>query len=70
MYWQASPDYPYTITLAIARHNTLINPVMVICYNYDKDGHYALSGLQLKNIGDIKEMEEGEISNKLGKKEL
>ena len=39
-------------------------------YNCNKDGHYALSCLQLKNTGDIKEMEEGEISNKLEKEEL
>ena len=37
-------------------------------YNCNKDRYYALSCLQLKNIGDIKEMEEGEISNELEKK--
>jgi hypothetical protein len=42
---------------------------MVICYNYDKDSYFALSCLELKDIGDIKEIEEGEISNELGKEE-
>ena len=35
----------------------------------DEDRHYALSCLQPKNTGDIKEMEEGEISNKSEKEE-
>ena len=38
-------------------------------YNYDKEGYFTLSCLELKNIGDIKEIEEEEISNKLGKEE-
>ncbi len=42
---------------------------MVIYYNCDKDGHFALSCLELKNIGNIKEIEEGEMSNKSGKEE-
>ena len=42
---------------------------MVMCYNCDKDRYYALSCLQLKNTGNIKEIKEGEISNKLGKEE-
>ena len=42
---------------------------MVICYNCNKDRHYALSCPQPKNIGNIKEIEEGEISDKLEKKE-
>jgi hypothetical protein len=40
-----------------------------MCYNYNKEGHFALSCLELKDIGNIKEIEEGEISNKLGKEE-
>ena len=42
---------------------------MVIHYNYDKDSYFTLSCLELKDIGDIKEIEEEEISNKLGKEE-
>jgi len=51
------------------RRNTPINPTMVIYYNCDKDSYFALSCLELKDIGDIKEIEEGETSNKLGKEE-
>jgi len=40
-----------------------------MCYNCDKEGYFALSCLELKNSGDIKEMEEGETSNELGKEE-
>ena len=40
-----------------------------MCYNCDKEGYFALSCLELRDIGDIKELEEGEISNKLGKEE-
>ena len=49
--------------------NTLINPILAICYNYNKEGYFTSSYLELKDIGDIKEIEEGEISNKLGKEE-
>ena len=38
-----------------------------MCYNCNKEGHFALSCPELKDIGDIKEMEEGEMSNELGK---
>jgi len=38
-------------------------------YNYNKEGYFTLSCLELKNIGNIKEIEKGETSNKLGKKE-
>jgi len=69
-YPRASPNQPHTTPPAITYHNTPINPVTVICYNCDKDGHFALSYLELKNIGDIKEIEEGEISNKLEKEKL
>ena len=42
---------------------------MIIYYNCDKDGHFALSCLEPKNIGNIKEIEEGETTNKLEKEE-
>jgi len=42
---------------------------MVICFNYKKDSYFALSCLELKDIGNIKEIEEEEIFNKLGKEE-
>jgi len=42
---------------------------LAICYNCDKEGYFALSCLELKDIGDIKEMEEGETFDKLGKEE-
>ena len=38
-------------------------------YNCDKKGYFTLSYLKLKDIGNIKEIEEGETSNKLGKEE-
>ena len=49
--------------------NTLIDPATVTCYNCRKDGYFALSCLELKNIGNIKEIEEGETSDELGKEE-
>jgi len=42
---------------------------MVICYNYNKDNYFALSCLELKDIGNIKEIEKREMFNKLGKEE-
>jgi hypothetical protein len=51
------------------RRNTLIDPTTAICFNCGKDRYFALSCLELKDIGDIKEIEEGEISDKLGKEE-
>jgi hypothetical protein len=42
---------------------------MAIYFNCGKDRYFILSYLELKDIGDIKEIEEGEISNKLGKEE-
>ena len=38
-------------------------------YNYKKDSYFTLSYLTLKDIGNIKEIKEEEISNKLGKEE-
>ena len=55
--------------LASTYYNTLINPTLVIYYNYNKEGYFTLSYLELKDIGNIKEIEKGEISNKLGKEE-
>jgi len=44
---------------------------LVICFNYRKDGYFAISYLELKDIGNIKEIEEEEeISNKLKKRTL
>jgi len=40
-----------------------------MCFNYKKDGHFALFCPELKDIGNIKEIEKEEISNKLGKEE-
>jgi len=41
---------------------------MIIYLNYKKDSYFALSCLELKDIGNIKEIQE-ETSNKLGKEE-
>ena len=68
-YLRASPNLLYTTPLTSNRRNTLIDPATVICYNCDKDSYFALSYLELKDIGDIKEIEERETSNKLGKEE-
>jgi len=43
---------------------------LATCYNYNKEGYFALFYLKLKDIGNIKEIEEGEISNKLEKEKL
>jgi hypothetical protein len=43
---------------------------MVTCFKYRKDNYFALSCLELKDIVNIKEIEEEEISDKLGKEEL
>jgi len=42
---------------------------MVIYYNCNKDSYFALSCPELKDIGNIKEIEEGETSDELGKEE-
>ena len=53
---------------------TLIDPATVTYFNCGKDGHFTSSCLELKDIDNIKEIEEKkeeeEMSNKLGKKEL
>jgi len=53
--------------LANARCNTLINPTIVICFNCGKNSYFAISCLELKDMGNIKDIEEEEMSNKLGK---
>jgi len=68
-YLQALPNLLHTIPLANAYRNTLINPTIVTCFNCGKDSYYALSYLELKDIGNIKNIEEEEMSNKLEKKE-
>jgi len=42
---------------------------MVICFNCGKDRYFALSCPEPKDIGNIKEIEEGEMSDELGKEE-
>ena len=42
---------------------------MVTYFNYGKDGYFTTSYLELKDIGNIKEIEKEEMSNKLGKEE-
>ena len=41
---------------------------MATCFNCRKNNHFALSCLELKDIGNIKEIKEEEMSNKLKKK--
>jgi hypothetical protein len=61
------PNPPRTMPLTSTRRNTPIDPATVICYNYGKDSYFTSSCLELKDISDIKEIEEGEISNRSGK---
>jgi len=42
---------------------------MVMCFNYRKDSYFATSCLELKDIGNIKEIGKEEMFNKLGKEE-
>jgi hypothetical protein len=42
---------------------------MAMCFSCGKDGHFILSCLELKDIGNIEEIEEGEMSDELGKEE-
>ena len=66
---RGSPDPPRTTPSAGTRRNTPIDPASATCYNCDKEGHFASSCPELKDIGDIKEMEEGETSDESGKEE-
>jgi len=68
-YLQALSELPYTTPLANAYCNTLINPATVMCFNYRKDSYFTTSYLEPKDIDNIKEIEEEETSNKLGKEE-
>ena len=45
---------------------------MVICYNYRKDGYFTSSCLELKNMGNIKEIKkiEEDISKELKKEKF
>jgi hypothetical protein len=43
---------------------------MITCFKCGKDGHFASSCPKLKDIVDIKEIEEEEISNKSKKEEF
>ena len=43
---------------------------MVIYFNCKKNSYFTLSYLKPKDIGNIKEIEEEEISNKLKKEEF
>jgi len=47
----------------------LINPTMVIYFNYRKDSYFTTSCPELKDIGNIKEIKKKENFNKLGKQE-
>ena len=67
VYLRALPNPLYTIPLANACYNTLINPTIVTCFNYRKDSYFTLSCLELEDIGNVKEIEEEEMSNKLKK---
>ena len=42
---------------------------MVTYFNYRKDSYFTTSYLELKDIGNIKEIEEEEMSDKSGKEE-
>jgi len=68
-YLQTSPNPLRTIPLTNACRNTLIDPTMVTCFNCGKDSYFTTSYPELKDMGNIKEIEEEETSNKLGKKE-
>jgi len=68
-YLQTSPNPLRTIPLINTYRNTLINPTMVTCFNYGKNNYFTTSCPELKDIGNIKEIEKEETSNKLEKEE-
>jgi hypothetical protein len=68
-YPQASPDPLHTTPSTSTHRNTLINSATVTCFKCRKDSHFALSCPELKDIVNIKEIKEEEMSNKLKKKE-
>ena len=63
---------PQSTPLISAYCTTLISPAIITYFNYGKDNYFALSYLELKDINNIKkiEEEEEETSNKLKKEEL
>jgi len=69
-YSQALSKLPRTMPLVNAYYNTLINPTTVTCFNCGKDSYFTISYLELKDMGNIKDIEKEEMSNKLGKEEL
>ena len=64
-------NLPQSMPSTSTRHTTLIGSATVTCFNCGKDNHFTSSCPELKDIGDIKEIEkeEEETSNKLGKEE-
>ena len=58
------------MTLISTRCNTLINSTIVIYYNCGKNDYFILFYLELKDISNIKEIKEENISNKLKKDKL
>ena len=67
---RALPNPLYTTLLISTYYNTLINSALVTYFNYRKDSYFILSCLEPKDIGNIKEIKEEEIFNKLKKKNL
>ena len=68
-YQRTSPNPLRTIPLTNTRRNTPIDPATVICFNYRKDSYFTTSCLELKDTGNIKEIEEEEMSDESGKEE-
>jgi len=68
-YLRALPNPLCTTPLANTYRNTLVNPATAICFNCGKDSYFTLFHLEPKDIGNIKEIEEEETSNKLEKEE-
>ena len=66
------PDPLHTTPLISTCYNTLINPVIVTCYNYRKDSYFILLCLKPKNTGNIKEIKKftKDISKEFKKKPL
>ena len=61
------PNLLYTISLINTYRNTLINSAIIIYFNCGKNSYFIISYPELKDIDNIKEIEEKEISNKLKK---
>jgi len=68
-YPQALLNLLRTTPLANTYRNTLVNPATATCFNCGKNSYFTLSCLEPKDKGNIKEIEEEETSNKLGKEE-